>query len=347
MNKNKAAAFLSDLPLPLHDFVDSDERDSYLKYKPRGCAQVKRVPKRKRIKSEQPQEEAAQGVPRVEFDKWLSKKKDMWSSDRMKRKRSESEQPQEEAAQGVPRVEFDKWLSKRKDLWSSDRRRRQEEKVAQELARQLEEEAAREEEKVARRHEEEKVAQETLTALLQIPHISRAQAPGIGWPSEEDAHLLEVMANHKRGTSVDWEGLCVEHGMAGRSARECHNRWTRYLRPGRAGHFSEQEDVIVLRAIFSGGFSSKWQDLAPQLPGRTANVIRHRWVNFLNPALNTLPFSRDDDCRLWRGHKELGKRWPQPSRPVFVVLFGEIKFGSRQRRTYDVRTYFRSTSSCK
>ncbi len=110
----------------------------------------------------------------------------------------------------------------------------------------------------------------------------------------------------------------MEHGMAGRSARECHDRWMRYLRPGRMkGQWTEQEDAIVLRAIFSGGFSSRWQDLVPQLPGRNSEQIRIRWVNFLNPALNILPFSRNDDRRLWWGHKELGKRWVDIGVKVF------------------------------
>ncbi len=289
---NKAAAFLSDVPLK--DFVDLDERDNYLKYKPMGCGQGKRVQKRKRIESEQPQ----------------------------RQRQNNAKKSKEEAARGVPHGEFNKWLSKMKDIWSCDRRRRQEEKVTQELARQIEEAAACEEEKVAqelaqgekiaqelareneeaaareelivaqelaRRREEEKVAQELAeeegrlgrlkvasgTALLQLARLSRAQAPGIGWPPEEDARLSEVMANHKGEPSVDWEGLCVEHGMAGRSARECHDRWTRYLRPGRGkGQWTEQEDAIVLRAIFSGRFIiTQWQDLAPQLPGRNAKAI--------------------------------------------------------------------------
>ena len=49
----------------------------------------------------------------------------------------------------------------------------------------------------------------------------------------------------------------------------------------------------------------------PQLPGRTRKQIRDRWVNYLNPAINNLPFCRDDDLRLWRGHSELGKRWAE------------------------------------
>ena len=179
-----------------------------------------------------------------------------------------------------------------------------------------------------------------LLALRNGKQLSRTQAPGIGWPPEEDIRLAEIMSNHK-SSHVDWEALCKEPGLAGRTARECHDRWTRYLKPGsRKGQWTEEEDAIVLRMIFSNGGSlgtagttttagvqqetggqsssfTQWADLAPQLPGRTGKQIRDRWVNYLNPAINHLPFSREDDLLLWQGHKEHGKRWVEISVKIF------------------------------
>ena len=40
-------------------------------------------------------------------------------------------------------------------------------------------------------------------------------------------------------------------------------------------------------------------------------------MNYLNPAINHLPFSREDDLRLWNGHTELGKRWVEISVKIF------------------------------
>lgn len=77
----------------------------------------------------------------------------------------------------------------------------------------------------------------------------------------------------------------------------------------------EDEDATVLRVIAASNEQpfTQWSDLAPQLPGRTGKQIRDRWVNYLNPAINHLPFSREDDLLLWNGHKELGKRWVEIS----------------------------------
>ena len=49
---------------------------------------------------------------------------------------------------------------------------------------------------------------------------------------------------------------------------------------------------------------SRWVDLADHLPGRTGKQIRDRWINFLDPTLNRLPFSWEDDMKLWNGHEE-------------------------------------------
>lgn len=39
---------------------------------------------------------------------------------------------------------------------------------------------------------------------------------------------------------------------------------------------------------------TRWSELAQKLPGRVGKQVRDRWVNHLNPAINHLPFSRED-----------------------------------------------------
>ena len=99
---------------------------------------------------------------------------------------------------------------------------------------------------------------QTGIALLTLPdgtRLTRSQAPGIGCPPPEDSRLTEVMANHK-SSNVDLDALCEEHGL-GRTARECQDRWTRYLKhSSRKGQWKEEEDAIVLRVIFASGVDS-------------------------------------------------------------------------------------------
>eukprot|EP00578_Thalassiosira_sp_NH16_P015701 CAMPEP_0181107262 /NCGR_PEP_ID=MMETSP1071-20121207/16988_1 /TAXON_ID=35127 /ORGANISM="Thalassiosira sp., Strain NH16" /LENGTH=497 /DNA_ID=CAMNT_0023190757 /DNA_START=246 /DNA_END=1739 /DNA_ORIENTATION=- len=84
---------------------------------------------------------------------------------------------------------------------------------------------------------------------------------------------------------------------------------------GRAGRtWTKEEDAIVSRAVLGERDPpfTKWSDLAAtQLTGRTGKQIRDRWNNYLNPAINHLPWVPHEDLRLWRAHVELGKKWTE------------------------------------
>jgi hypothetical protein len=166
------------------------------------------------------------------------------------------------------------------------------------------------------------------------PHLTRRPPPAVyimssqgppkrggggvfSWSKEDDLRLSEIMKKYKNPR--DWEPIAKEHGM-GKSAKECHERWIRYLKPGvRKGQWTDQEDAIVIEAVTSSSEQpfTRWSDLAQRLPGRVGKQIRDRWVNHLNPNINHLPFSREDDLLLWDGHKKLGKRWVEISTKFF------------------------------
>eukprot|EP00529_Nitzschia_sp_RCC80_P008435 CAMPEP_0113504798 /NCGR_PEP_ID=MMETSP0014_2-20120614/34926_1 /TAXON_ID=2857 /ORGANISM="Nitzschia sp." /LENGTH=1174 /DNA_ID=CAMNT_0000399969 /DNA_START=400 /DNA_END=3924 /DNA_ORIENTATION=- /assembly_acc=CAM_ASM_000159 len=137
------------------------------------------------------------------------------------------------------------------------------------------------------------------------------------WTKDDDIRLTDIMKKYKNPR--DWEPIAIEHGM-GKTAKECHERWIRYLKPGvRKGQWTDQEDAIVIEAVQTSSEQpfTRWSDLAQRLPGRVGKQIRDRWVNHLNPNINHLPFSREDDLLLWDGHKKLGKRWVEISTKLF------------------------------
>lgn len=153
------------------------------------------------------------------------------------------------------------------------------------------------------------------------PHAPGHARPGTGiysWTKEDDRRLTEVMTKYKNAR--DWEPIAKEHGR-GKSAKECHERWIRYLKPGvRKGQWQDHEDAIVVEAVSTSSEQpfTRWSDLAQRLPGRVGKQIRDRWVNHLNPAINHLPFSKEDDLLLWNGHMKHGKRWVEISSKFFV-----------------------------
>lgn len=137
------------------------------------------------------------------------------------------------------------------------------------------------------------------------------------WTKDDDLRLAEVMKKYKNPR--DWEPIAKEHN-AGKTAKECHERWIRYLKPGvRKGQWTDHEDAIVIEAVTTSSEQpfTRWSDLAQRLPGRVGKQIRDRWVNHLNPNINHLPFSREDDLLLWDGHTKLGKRWVEISTKSF------------------------------
>jgi len=153
------------------------------------------------------------------------------------------------------------------------------------------------------------------------PHDPRLIGKGPGgvysWSKEDDMRLTEIMKKYKNPR--DWEPIAKEFGR-GKTSKECHERWIRYLKPGvRKGQWQDHEDAIVVEAVTNSTEQpfTRWSDLAQRLPGRVGKQIRDRWVNHLNPNINHMPFSREDDLRLWEGHKKLGKRWVEISTKYF------------------------------
>jgi len=137
------------------------------------------------------------------------------------------------------------------------------------------------------------------------------------WSKADDNRLQDILKKFKN--PKDWDAIAKELG-GGRTAKECNERWVRYLKPGvRKGQWQDHEDAIVIEAVTTCKEQpfTRWSDLAQKLPGRVGKQIRDRWVNHLNPNINHMPFSKEDDMNLWEGHKQLGKRWVEISTKFF------------------------------
>eukprot|EP00580_Thalassiosira_gravida_P013873 CAMPEP_0201682298 /NCGR_PEP_ID=MMETSP0494-20130426/51547_1 /ASSEMBLY_ACC=CAM_ASM_000839 /TAXON_ID=420259 /ORGANISM="Thalassiosira gravida, Strain GMp14c1" /LENGTH=992 /DNA_ID=CAMNT_0048166055 /DNA_START=613 /DNA_END=3591 /DNA_ORIENTATION=+ len=154
------------------------------------------------------------------------------------------------------------------------------------------------------------------TISSQFLHI-RGAGGASGWDKDDDAALMEIMRKFKN--PKNWDPIAKKLGRS-KTSRECQERWTRYLKPGsRKGQWTDEEDAIVVHAVQNSIEDpfTRWSDLAQKLPGRVGKQVRDRWVNHLNPAINHLPFSREDDLLLWEGHRILGKRWVEISSKYF------------------------------
>jgi len=144
-----------------------------------------------------------------------------------------------------------------------------------------------------------------------------ASLPHNGWSKEDDSALMEIVKKFKN--PKNWEPVARKLNR-GKSAKECQERWMRFLKPGsRKGQWTDEEDQIVVETVTNSLEDpfTRWSDLAQKLPGRVGKQVRDRWVNHLNPNINHNPFSEEDDHLLWKGHNALGKRWVEISTKFF------------------------------
>jgi hypothetical protein len=76
----------------------------------------------------------------------------------------------------------------------------------------------------------------------------------------------------------------------------------------RRAKFEPREDGILTATVHARG-TSNWSDVAAALPGRTARQCRERWNNYVNPNLNTGPWTSSEDSFLLQKYQELGRKW--------------------------------------
>eukprot|EP00571_Detonula_confervacea_P010580 CAMPEP_0172306104 /NCGR_PEP_ID=MMETSP1058-20130122/7233_1 /TAXON_ID=83371 /ORGANISM="Detonula confervacea, Strain CCMP 353" /LENGTH=453 /DNA_ID=CAMNT_0013017885 /DNA_START=471 /DNA_END=1832 /DNA_ORIENTATION=- len=94
----------------------------------------------------------------------------------------------------------------------------------------------------------------------------------------------------------------------------------------------KEEDAIVSKVVVAEPNPpfTRWSDLASlHLPGRTGKQARDRWNNYLNPAINHLPFSPTEDLRLWKAHGDLGKKWTEIGIEKFHTTRSENQIKNR------------------
>jgi hypothetical protein len=78
--------------------------------------------------------------------------------------------------------------------------------------------------------------------------------------------------------------------------------------------FTPQKDLRLLRLVEEHGPNS-WRLIAKHMDNRNSRQCRERWLNYLNPALNTQPWTAAEDALLEQKYAQMGPRW------VFMMRF--------------------------
>lgn len=185
------------------------------------------------------------------------------------------------------------------------------------------------------------------------------------WTKPDDDRLCIVMQSLQLyKNKIVWEQVAQEFGN-GKSAKECFQRWTWYLSPPRRSlhkkRFTVEEDAIICNAVQSAHPAKPcWTDICKLLSSisKSRNTrstrtdpttnnhesqedehekedehdphrVRERWHNLLNPKLNKMPFSKDEDVRLYEGLRENGQKWTTISKDFFNDTRSDIQLKNR------------------
>ncbi|GFH55004.1 hypothetical protein CTEN210_11480 [Chaetoceros tenuissimus] len=184
------------------------------------------------------------------------------------------------------------------------------------------------------------------------------------WTEEDDKCLMAIMEQYQAPNRDIWDEVAAKVER-NKSSKECLQRWTRYLGSPRKNmaknRFNVDEDAIIYDAVVQAqqnknsslaqGFvpipktnqkgKPVWTEICKLLSHYNPQVdveyephrIRERWHNILNPRLNHLQFTKDDDIRLYEGLKEYGTKWTLISKHFFEKTRSDIQIKNRFKTT--------------
>jgi hypothetical protein len=140
----------------------------------------------------------------------------------------------------------------------------------------------------------------TITVSASLQSAGAARAPYQHWTSEQDAKLIDAVKEHGK----KW--VAVAAMLPGRTNIQCRcSRWA---------------DTVKEHG-------KKWVTVAALVPGRIENQCRHRWVDTLDPSINSGKWTLEEDAKLTDAVKEHGKKWDA----VAVMVPGRTNVWCRAR----------------
>ena len=125
------------------------------------------------------------------------------------------------------------------------------------------------------------------------------------WNKDEDQILRRAILYYG---PKNWQQ--ISYCLNGRNNSQCFHRWMKGINPKiRRDKWSFEEDLtlgIALNMIYQ---KKKWSKIANHLLGRTDIQCRERWCNILDPSLEEVEWTNEEDLKLLNLFRKYGNKW--------------------------------------
>ena len=125
------------------------------------------------------------------------------------------------------------------------------------------------------------------------------------WNKEEDQILRRAILYYG---PKNWQQ--ISYCLEGRNNSQCFHRWMKGINPKiRRDKWSFEEDLTLGVALSKIYQKKKWSKIANHLLGRTDIQCRERWCNILDPSLEEVEWTNEEDLKLLNLYRKYGNKW--------------------------------------
>ncbi|CAK74871.1 unnamed protein product (macronuclear) [Paramecium tetraurelia] len=156
-----------------------------------------------------------------------------------------------------------------------------------------------------KKHQKEKAHKGSANDNLSKKEVTHAKL----WDKNEDAILRQAYINF----NGNWRKIAEQ--LPGRNMNQCSQRWRR-LNPQennkKKWEFEDDQKIIQLVKQYD----KNWAEIAKHLPGKSGKQIRERYLNKLDPSINTASWTKEEDDIILKVYKQHGPKWSIASKQL-------------------------------
>jgi len=136
------------------------------------------------------------------------------------------------------------------------------------------------------------------------------------WTKHESQKLNDAieLLGEKNWTQVS-KYLAATHNIR-RLPTQCRHRWHKTMIPNlKKGQWDNNESQLLRQLVTQQkdnsmeGATIDWEAISKFIEGRTGKACRERWTSRVDPSINRLPFTQEEETQLLVLHAQLQNQW--------------------------------------